>query len=230
MTYSTDRARSVQRPRHSQLSDEVAGYIRELIMSGEVKGGEFLRVDRIASDMEVSVTPVREALAALRGEGFVEQMPRRGFVVTPLRARDVTDLFEEQARISGILAERAVAANRSLGDDLERIQDSLERAAKSGSADEVERLNFDFHRLINTASESHKLLWVLRTIVRYSPRRYFPQIPGWDSASVDEHRAIIAAFRAGSSKKARVAMEEHVLHAGRLLVAHLAERNVFEDA
>jgi DNA-binding GntR family transcriptional regulator len=230
MSYPAEKAIEFTRPRYAQLSDSVASYIRELIMSGEVRGGEYLRVDRIAQDMEVSVTPVREALAVLRGEGFVAQEPRRGFVVVPLRARDVQDLFDEQARISGELAARAVAAmDADTVAVLIEIQERLERAARNQHADDVERLNFEFHRLVNTASDSRKLEWILRTIVRYSPRRFFPSIDGWDQASVDEHRAIISAIQGGDAASARASMERHVKHAGDLLVSHLEKRGNFSE-
>jgi DNA-binding GntR family transcriptional regulator len=230
MSYAPEKAVEFARPRYAQLSDSVASYIRELIMSGEVRGGEYLRVDRIAQDMDVSVTPVREALAVLRGEGFVAQEPRRGFVVVPLRARDVQDLFDEQARISGELGARAVLAMDSEAVvRLVELQERLENAARDGHADDVERLNFEFHRVVNTASDSRKLEWVLRTIVRYSPRRFFPSIDGWDQASVDEHRAIIAAIRGGDPRAARSRMERHVKHAGDLLVSHLKKRGNFAE-
>ena len=79
--------------RRGQLSDEVAGYVRELIMSGNLRPGEFIRQERIADELQLSATPVREGLLLLRGEGFLELKPRRGFVVAPLvglrRARPV---------------------------------------------------------------------------------------------------------------------------------------------
>jgi DNA-binding GntR family transcriptional regulator len=228
MSYSSEKAQAYARPRYSQLSDNVAAYVRDLIMSGEVKGGEYLRVERIATDMDVSVTPVREALAALRGEGFVDQEPRKGFLVVPLRETDVQDLFDEQARISGELASRSVKAmDAEAVAGLVELQGRLEQASQGGRVDEVERLNFEFHRLINTASESRKLEWILRTVMRYSPRRRFQSVDGWDNASVKEHHAIIAAFQASDGEGARTAMESHVRHAGDLLVEHLRGRGVF---
>ncbi|MCP9972532.1 GntR family transcriptional regulator [Actinomadura madurae] len=93
--------------RRRQLSDEVADYVRELIMSGQVRHGEFLRLERVADDLGISVTPVREALLSLRGEGFVTLEPRRGFMPAPLTRQDVQDLFEAQAYFAGELAARA---------------------------------------------------------------------------------------------------------------------------
>jgi DNA-binding GntR family transcriptional regulator len=224
LSYSS-RAVEFAPPRGPQLSSNVASYIRDLIMSGEVQGGEFLRVDRIAQDMQVSVTPVREALAALRGEGFVAQEPHRGFVVLPLSAQDVEDLFHQQARIAGELAARAIAAvDETMIAGLERLQDELEAAAAANMVDEVERLNFQFHRIINTSSGPTKLVWVLSLLVRYAPRRFFANIPGWAQASVAEHRLIIDQLRRRDEAQVRQSMEAHIVHAGSLLAEHLARR------
>ena len=68
MSYAPEKAVEFARPRYAQLSDSVASYIRELIMSGEVRGGEYLRVDRIAqaSSFEPSPTTDDEGLTSER--------------------------------------------------------------------------------------------------------------------------------------------------------------------
>lgn len=230
MSYSPERAREYAQ-RAPQLSDSVASYIRDLIMSGEVRGGEFLRVDRISKDMGVSMTPVREALAALRREGFVDQEPRRGFVVATLTARDVRDIFNQQAEIAGELGVRAVEAlDQSQVHRLSDLQDALEDAAARGNVDEVERINFEFHRILNTASGSRKLEWILGMLVRYAPRRFFANIPGWWEASVVEHRQIISALRRRDPEQTRAAIKAHIVHAGSLLVEHLEMKESIERA
>ena len=126
--------------RRGQLSDEVAGYVRELIMSGNLRPGEFVRQERIADELELSATPVREGLLLLRGEGFLELKPRRGFVVAPLSASDVRDLFTAQALLAGELVSRA--AVRMGPDDLRgltEVHEALRRAAADGNGDRVER-------------------------------------------------------------------------------------------
>src|SRR3954468_16706555 len=89
------------------LPEEVAAYVRELIISGAVRPGDFLRLEPIAEAVGVSNTPVREGLLALRSEGFVRLVPRRGFVVAPFSAQDVRDLFWAQSVLAGELAARA---------------------------------------------------------------------------------------------------------------------------
>src|SRR3954471_2774177 len=78
--------------RRQQLPEEVAAYVRELILSGEVRPGDFLRLEPIAEAVGVSNTPVREGLLALRSEGFVKLVPRRGFMVETFTAEDVYDI------------------------------------------------------------------------------------------------------------------------------------------
>ncbi|WP_344262288.1 GntR family transcriptional regulator [Actinomadura napierensis] len=216
--------------RRRQLSDEVAAYVRELIMSGQVGHGEFLRLERIADDLGISVTPVREALLSLRGEGFVTLEPRRGFMPAPLSRQDVQDLFEAQAYFAGELAARA--AGKIAQPELEalaRTQGLLEQASKAGDADGIERANHQFHRVVNLCAGSPKTAWLLQLVVRYAPGRFYSSIQGWPQASVDDHQLILTALRAGDPDAARNAMRAHIRHAGTLLVMHLEAQGFWAD-
>ena len=84
-----------------QLPDEAAGYVREQIMSGNFRPGDFLRMGPIAEAVGMSITPVREGLLALAAEGYVRAIPRRGFVVAEFTRRDIQDLFWTQAKLAG---------------------------------------------------------------------------------------------------------------------------------
>ncbi|MGY1915595.1 GntR family transcriptional regulator [Blastococcus sp. HT6-30] len=218
-----DGFHSSQPPRGRQaLSEESAGYVRALIMSGELREGEFVRLDRIAADLGISVTPAREGLLLLRGEGFVVSEPRRGFVVAPLSPEDVADLFFVQATIAGELAARAALklSDTDLA-EIDDLQDRLARAARAGDGDVVARCNHLLHRMINQVAAAPKLNWFLGLSVRYVPTRFFTSIAGWEEASAHDHTALIQALHRRDADGARVAMEEHIRHAGQLLVAHL---------
>lgn len=231
MAVPRESAGTVGLGRRPQLSDEVATYIRELIMSGQVRQGEFLRLERVASDLGISATPVREALLSLRGEGFVQLEPRRGFVVASLSRQDVEDLFFVQASIAAELAARA-ASRISTSDaaELERLQEGMAKAAADGDLDAIEDQNHRFHRVINIAAGSRKLTWVLGTVVRYAPRRFYGTIQGWTDASLADHRQILAAMRSRDTDGARKAMYEHIVHAGDLLVSHLEDQGFWQQA
>ncbi|MGH3414525.1 MAG: GntR family transcriptional regulator [Marmoricola sp.] len=220
-----DGTRLAHRP---QLADEVAQYLRDLIVSGRVRHGEFLRLEPVADQLGTSVTPVREALLALRGEGFVTLQPRRGFVVAPFSRQDILDVYAVQAHLAGELAARACAALDSEAvAGIVSVQEELESAHRAGDAELVERLNHTFHRRINVAADSPKLAQFLVTATRYSPRNFFSEIAGWTQASAADHRAIIQALETGDAEAARDAMARHVANAGALLADYLESRGVW---
>lgn len=204
-----------------QLSDEVAGYVRELIMSGHLPSGDFIRQERIAEELGLSATPVREGLLSLKGEGFVQLKPRRGFVVAPLSASDVRDLFTAQALLAGELVARATARMEAI--DLRQLNDlhkALRKAAAAGDGDQVESLNHDFHRRINLVADAPRLAWMLSISTKFAPRRFFATIPGWSKASAQDHAAIIKAITERDADAARAAMTRHMENAGELLAAN----------
>lgn len=204
-----------------QLSDEAAAYVRELVLTGQLKAGEFIRVERVAEELDMSVTPVREGLLALRGEGFVELAPRRGFVVAALSEADVRDLFWVQAQIAGELAARATGRiDAAEIDRLAALQDELVTALARNDLDVVERCNHAFHRVLNLAAGAPKLTWLLRTATRYVPQRFYHRVGGWPDASMHDHAAILDGLRLADPEAVRAAMEQHIAHAGELLIEH----------
>jgi DNA-binding GntR family transcriptional regulator len=204
-----------------QLSDDVADYVRELIMSGNLRPGDFIRQERIADELSLSATPVREGLLSLRGEGFVELKPRRGFVVAPLSASDVRDLFTAQALLAGELVSRAAVRMEPDGLlKLTGVHEALRKAASDGNGELVESLNHDFHRRINRSADAPRLAWMLSISTRFAPRRFFATIPGWPKASAQDHAAILKALSEGDAAAARAAMTQHIENAGVLLAAN----------
>lgn len=213
-----------RRRRRPHLSDEAAAYVRELIISGQLRPGTFIRPDGIAEDLGSSVTPVREALVMLRGEGFLEQAPRRGFRVAPLSGDDIRDLFAAQALLAGELAARAI--DRCSDEQITQIravQVQLDRALERGALGELERWNHEFHRLITLGAASPRMARLLGLATTYVPRRFFAMIAGWPQASADDHVAIVDALEHRRRDAARTAMSQHFVHAGALLAAHLED-------
>ncbi len=182
--------------RREQLSDEVAGHLRAAIMSGTLRPGTFIRLDETAAQLGVSITPVREALRTLRGEGMVQLEPHRGHVVAPLSRRDIEDLFWLQATIAKELA--ATAAKHITDeeiDELERVNDALAAAVEAGDSDEIAAAEFAFHRFFNHTTGRIKLSWFLLHVARYMPPRIYAADPEWGPAAVNNHRDLIAALR-----------------------------------
>ena len=228
---SVDTARgaaSAGRARRQQLSDEVAAYVRELIVSGEARPGEFLRLEPIAEAVGVSNTPVREGLLALRSEGFVRLIPRRGFVVAPFSAQDVRDLFWAQSVLAGELAARAASAiSPGQLSKLEAIVHDHKRAVQIGDSEDIARLGHLFHREVNLSAGCQRLALLLGSVVKHLPNRFYAAIEGQAVATLDQHPAIIDALGAGDADRARSLMSEHVFGGADRVIAALEERRVW---
>jgi DNA-binding GntR family transcriptional regulator len=210
-----------------QLAEDVARFVRRRIFDGTYAAGTYVRLDQLAVELGISVTPVREALFELKAEGLLTQQPRRGFVVLPVTERDLTDVANMQAYVGGELAARAAAnvTDEQLR-ELEKIQTELEDAYAGDDNEAAVRLNHEFHRAINVAADSPKLAQVMSQITRYAPESVFPTIAGWPEQSTDHHRLVLAALEAHDENLARTAMSEHLAQGAEPLIAHLTARGV----
>jgi DNA-binding GntR family transcriptional regulator len=213
-----------RRPR-PQLGDEAASYIRDLITSGTLAYGAHVRPEAVAAELGISSTPAREALQALRSEGFLELAPRRGFTVASITGNDIRDMFLMQSMVAGELAARAAATvTDEHREQLEDIHERLEAAASGGDLVGLEELNHQFHREVNLIANAPKLAWVLQLVSRYAPRRFYASIDGWPQTTVDDHAGVLDAIRANDAERARTEMSEHILHAGEQLARHIDDR------
>ncbi|MDQ0029082.1 GntR family transcriptional regulator [Arthrobacter bambusae] len=221
-TMTSRSRRSNARP---QLSEKATAHIRGLIMSGELRPGTLVRPETIGEDLGISTTPAREALQALRVEGFLELVPRHGFVVGPLTGQDIRDLFQVQALIGGELAARAAAkATEQDVAELEALHHELIAAAARNDHDRLEEKNHAFHREINLLADSRKIIWALGLVTRYVPRQFYSSIPGWPRATMDDHAELLQAMKAKDPEATRVAMQQHLVHSGELLASHFDAR------
>lgn len=211
--------------RRRQLSDEVASYLRQSIMAGEYAPGASVRAEAVGEALDVSATPVREALHALKAEGFLDLVPRKGFTVRQLVANDIRDIFEAHALIAGELAARAA---RELDDTqasaLLSNQKRLMEAASAGNTSELERLNDEFHAMVYRAAGSERLRWALGNFVKYVPSAFYAQIDGWPETTAEDHSAVCDALVARDPELARSTMAQHIRNAGEKLAEYFDGR------
>ena len=208
-----------------QLGDVAAAYLRDQITSGNLPAGAPVRPETVADELGISTTPAREALQALRAEGFLDLAPRRGFTVAQLDGDDIRDMFLVQAMVAGELAARA-ATNVTPENvaALDAIHKDLVAAAERGDLTSLEELNHQFHRDINLAANSPRLANVIRLVSRYAPRRFYATIAGWPETTVHDHTLVLDAIRRGDADTARREMSAHVHHAAEQLSSHIDAR------
>lgn len=186
----------VKSRRREQLSDEVAAHLRVAIMSGTLRPGTFVRLDETAAQLGVSITPVREALRTLRGEGLVQLEPHRGHVVAPFTRDDIADIFWLQGAIAAELASTAAQrADDADIDELERLTDVLQSAVNRAEVEAIALAEFNFHRAFNRTTNRMKLAWFLLNAARYLPPHIYASDPQWGVEAVANHRHLVAAMR-----------------------------------
>ncbi|MFB1296612.1 GntR family transcriptional regulator [Mycobacterium sp. pW049] len=210
-----------------QLAEDVARFVRRRIFEGIYPAGKYIRLEQLADELGISVTPVREALFGLRAEGLLNLLPRRGFVVLPITRRDIADVSDVQAHIGGELASRAAEhiTDEELR-ELGRVQDQLEVAYGEDDHEAAVRLNHAFHRGVNVAAASPKLAQLMGQITRFALESVYPTVEGWPAHSMRDHRLLLDALRDRDGDAARAAMSEHLCAAAGPLIDHLTKRGV----
>ncbi|MDQ4115261.1 MAG: GntR family transcriptional regulator [Actinomycetota bacterium] len=210
-------SRAGSRPTRRSLSDGVHEILLARLVEGSVEPGSPLNIDALSRDLEVSPTPIREALARLESTGLVERTALRGYRAAPLfTERELADLMDARAVIEPVLAERAAARVTSgLVDELLTSIEGLRAAPHGPSFAEFRvawRRDEEFHELIAQASDNAFLLRAYHALGGQVQRfRLFGGLGVTDAHhAVTEHTAIVDAIAAGDEQGARLAMTAHI--------------------
>jgi DNA-binding GntR family transcriptional regulator len=197
---------------HSRLAGEVYERLVEALVQGTVNPGDRLIQDRLAEELDVSRTPVRDALLRLKEEGVVEPSGRRGYVVRSLTEDDLRDIYGARDAVEG----HAAALLAELGPEpLDQVRAALVEATsrKLRSSRESFEANRSFHRaIVATTGNSYLLsffdaIWG-RAISALAYHDFYVHSP--HDEFVAEHETLIEAIAAGDPARARRAMIEHI--------------------
>jgi DNA-binding GntR family transcriptional regulator len=197
----------------NSLHDEVAAQLRERIFAGELAAGSFLDEVRLAEEMKISRTPLREALKVLTVEGLVRHEPRRGCFVNEVTEQDLDEIFPVLALLEGRCAFEA-ARNATDADlaTLEDLHQKLQKHAKAKRINEYYATNFAIHEAIIQLAANRWLATAisdLRKIVKLARQQQL-HAPGRLEQSLSEHLAVFAALKARDPEGAEAAMRTHL--------------------
>ncbi|RQX17997.1 GntR family transcriptional regulator [Micromonospora ureilytica] len=201
--------------RRLTLTEDVYESIKTLVMDHILPPGERVNIDALARELDVSPTPVREALARLEADGLVRKRPLSGYTTTPLLSRaEFDDLFDVRHLLEGATAGRA--ATHASAEARHRISAEAAASIDVEAGDGYRRhaaftaLDAKFHDLIAEVSGSPLLR---DTVTRlhshlHLHRLYFPVAGAPDTHT--EHQRIAAAIVAGDAAAATEAMRAHL--------------------
>lgn len=214
------------------LYQEVAERLRQRIFAHELPPGMWIDEQALALDYGISRTPLREALKVLASEGLVTLKPRRGCYVTEISERDLDEIFPLMAMLEGRCAFEATG--KAKPEDfarLDSIHALLEKYASNGNKESFFEANQEFHRAVQELADNRWLLQViqdLRKVLKLT-RLHSLSLEGRLQQSLEEHRVIMAAFKARDAKRAEKAMHDHLL-SGREALARIYAREAAEVA
>jgi DNA-binding GntR family transcriptional regulator len=196
-----------------RLVDAVQGALREAIMGGTLRAGEQLSVPELARRLNVSRSPVREAVLGLVAQGLAVEQPRRGVVVATIAAEDLFAIHEMREFLEAGAAR--LAAQRIDKPGIVRLKQILaeqQRAVVACDAEGYFRTNAELHRAIARGAGNQRLdavLAVLENQMRIALHRVAADArhieAGWA-----EHAAVVEAIAAGNADAAEQAMRRHI--------------------
>jgi DNA-binding GntR family transcriptional regulator len=210
---------STTRSPEPQITKQERAYraIRERILSGAYGPGYRVVMDTIAAELDVSAVPVREAIRRLEAEGLVVYRPNAGAQVAPAEP----GLFDGEMAVLAVLEGYATAlAAEEMGPkdiaSLEQVNQQMVEAMERIDALAFGRLNQEFHGVIYARCPNPSLVELLLDVGRRLDairRTVFVQIPYRGSASIDEHRQLIALIEARASfAEIEAAARQHKLN------------------
>ena len=197
----------------NSLHDQVAATLREEIFAGSLTPGSFLDESALCERLDISRTPLREALKVLTAEGLLRHEPRRWCFVADVTQRDLDEIFPVIALLEGRCAWEA-ARNASDADieALATLHAQLEAHAKAQRINAYYATNFAIHEAIITLADNRWLAQTigdLRKILKLARLQQL-KAPGRLEQSLAEHLAVFAALKAHDSDGAEAAMRTHL--------------------
>ena len=165
------------------IKEQLYDMIKEQILNGTIKPGEWLQEKKLAEIYNVSRSPIREVLIELVGEGLLENLPNKGIFVKTLSSRDIYNIFEIRQVLEEYAISKAVqVATAEDIENLKQIKRDLEEAYYNCDVNEYSRIDTIIHNTIFSISGNDILEEVVdhlypriqsfRIISLYNKRRY----------------------------------------------------------
>ena len=222
---TAEHAEAIDLLRSQSLTTLVQRELERSILAGELSPGDKLTEEIVATRLNVSRGPVREAFRALESAGLVRTEKNRGVFVRQVSLDEADEIYELRAGIDELIGR--LAAERARPQQVTELRELLrkmQKAAKSRSVDLYYPLNVRFHERLAELTGNRTLLLHYRRLVNelhLYRRETFSR--GNDSfhASVEEHSAIVEAIARGDGERAARLLREHALDSRKRLHATL---------
>ena len=219
-----------------RTSDAVFNILRESILDRTFLPGERLDVRALSEKLEVSQTPVKEAITRLVTEGLIEQRPRSGTYVTRLSTDDIKDTLAVRRSLECLAAETIFDSMTE--DDLAKLEEMvvlLERPIRNEKErQQHERKNSEFHLRMVELSKNRRLTDIYNNLNAHLKMARVHYSSVFTSQRLQEerieHRAILAALEARNSSALSSALDHHISRAAEVLISDLRKAEASDNS
>ena len=212
------------------LKEDIFDVLHEKILAGIYKPGDWLRQEDIATQLGVSMTPVREGLDLLVSSGLAERVPYRGVRVREMSTKDVVEAYGLRLILEALIAQEA--ARNITPDQIQGLESMLEEMKKHDTLKEVSserKSSREFHSAIAEATKNDLLIKLYAVVANAFPDwllyealfRYPELIADSMASTYREHVAIVDALKQGDADAAVRKSIEHLLESGKWLEEYL---------
>jgi DNA-binding GntR family transcriptional regulator len=214
-------------PRGNGVSntEDVYSHLREALLNGEIAPGTVLSQVKLARELGVSTTPLREAMRLLQAEGLLIAEHNRRSRVAPLDPKDIDAVYASRILFEALAIRLTVPGMKS--SDHQALRADLEAMREAGNAQDLrawEPVHRDFHRRLLHGSESMERIIdpILDRSERYRRSSLFGSPARTWELGNDEHEAIVAACEARDPKEAAALLARHLARSALTILAKIA--------
>lgn len=200
----------------SSLRSQVFNKIQDDIINGRYEPGDSLVETKLAEELGVSRTPVREAIRQLELEGLVTYIPNKGVYVTGITEQDIEDIYTIRSLVEGLAVRWAI--ERIEAHQLKELEETvglMEYYTDKGDMEQVTKLDTRFHDIIYDACKSKVLKNTLKNLLRYIKKARLSslKVPKRAHQALKEHGQILEAFKNHEPEKGERLMIRHISQA-----------------
>jgi len=202
---------TLQRIDFRTKEEQVADFLREAILSGMYPRGSRLKQAEIAEQLQLSITPVREALKLLEAEGYVTGNSYRGASVAPFDASASQEVLDLRLLLESRLV-RGTAARVTAQDlaELRALADEFEQAFNAGDRAAARGINYRFHRRLYSIAAMPQTLHFVQILWARYPFDLINAVEGRGQSAAEEHNEVLRALADGDVSAATLAMRKHI--------------------
>ena len=209
------------------LRDVVFKTLRQAILKGNLSPGERLVEIRLAKDLGVSRTPIREAIRMLELEGLVIMIPRRGAEVAGITGKSLRDVLEVRKALEELAIE--LACERIDEEDIRELNlamDDFKKAVEKMDLIEIAKSDEHFHALIFKATDNDKLMLLVGNLREQMYRYRIEYIKDADKRAllVTEHEGILKALKERNVAMAKEQIRQHIDNQETTVAKNLKEK------